>query len=585
MCWPWIVTSATRPSLDRLHEAAEADLRLARLLLGHDRPQQQAHQEEQEPESEVAGDGIQSRTGSDARSTRVGDRNTGVPQQQSIAASRQPALEHALDDASWSPGRAARARPAHERRPPRGSPSPATRTGTAGAASRGTLASTRTSWSLRVPPPSRRTRSPGAGDRTTSAAGQRVGVEERVRRVRRAASPPGTPRARGGEREAPGARRDARPPRPGAIGRRNGAGAGSRPGRRTSRSPSRTTRAGPGTAPPRRPAGRARPRTRSTCAALAPRRPPRSSQRADDPSRERRRLPRDGARESVGAPRGARARASAPPRRGSRPRRGAGSASAASAGAEARIELGLEERHERAAGRGCARGARSAFVRSTANGELALARGSGGRRRASTPRSGRRSRPRTRPHAAEPAPSRAAQQAEEHRLDLIVPRVRGRDARRARPPRPSRRARDSARAGRAPRGRRPASSGTRRADEPDAERAPRAPRRRRASAALSAPRSPWSTWPAVEPEPARRRQLGERREQRRRVRARRRPRRGGARRGRAPPGASSARASFRRSGGGPGTAPSYTGETLYRTAARMRVASVSAARAKAAASG
>ena len=50
------------PLVDRLKEVAEGDLGLARLLLGHDRPQQEAHQQEEQPEAEIAGDGVQAHT-------------------------------------------------------------------------------------------------------------------------------------------------------------------------------------------------------------------------------------------------------------------------------------------------------------------------------------------------------------------------------------------------------------------------------------------------------------------------------------------------------------------------------------------
>ena len=39
-----------------------AMLGLAGLLLGHDRPQQEAHQQEEQPEAEIAGDGVQAHT-------------------------------------------------------------------------------------------------------------------------------------------------------------------------------------------------------------------------------------------------------------------------------------------------------------------------------------------------------------------------------------------------------------------------------------------------------------------------------------------------------------------------------------------
>ena len=50
------------PLVDRLKEVAEGDLGLAGLLLGHDRPQQEAHQQEEQPEAEIAGDGVQAHT-------------------------------------------------------------------------------------------------------------------------------------------------------------------------------------------------------------------------------------------------------------------------------------------------------------------------------------------------------------------------------------------------------------------------------------------------------------------------------------------------------------------------------------------
>ena len=45
--------------LDRLQKPAERDFRLALRLPGHHRPQQQSHQDQEEPETEVAGDRIQ----------------------------------------------------------------------------------------------------------------------------------------------------------------------------------------------------------------------------------------------------------------------------------------------------------------------------------------------------------------------------------------------------------------------------------------------------------------------------------------------------------------------------------------------
>ena len=266
-------------------------------------------------------------------------------------------------------------RPARPARPPRGPPSPADQDGNRRARARAAP------WRRRGRPGASGCRRrgagsgrPGAGDRTTRPAGQRVGVEERVRRVRRraprpAARPRGR-RARAARRRRDGATACARA----RSGSANGAGRGL-----PARAPdepvalahdARRTRNGDA---PRARRGRQRedpldvaPRSR--------RRPPRSSQartirRAsaggsarDRDARARRPSTMDGAR----APRASAARKSSSSRSrvGERGERRA----------EARVELAPRGTARAAGGRGCARGARSAFVRSTANGSSRSAR-------------------------------------------------------------------------------------------------------------------------------------------------------------------------------------------------------------------
>src|SRR5213080_2543391 len=72
------------PLVHRLDEAAVAHLGLARLLLGDDGPQEKPHQQEEEPEPEIAGDGIQPCLGTGKIRTR--DRNIRSPEQQCTAA-------------------------------------------------------------------------------------------------------------------------------------------------------------------------------------------------------------------------------------------------------------------------------------------------------------------------------------------------------------------------------------------------------------------------------------------------------------------------------------------------------------------
>src|SRR5213594_230934 len=123
---------------------------------------------------------------------------------------------------------------------------PAASTGRSARVSRGTLPSTRTSWSLRVPPASNRTRSPRAGERRTRPPGNASASKSACAAPVGRASP--APRARGVEKAT------RQPPagwatvRPGPISNAKEDGAAARPGRRTSTSPSRTTPAGPGMA-------------------------------------------------------------------------------------------------------------------------------------------------------------------------------------------------------------------------------------------------------------------------------------------------------------------------------------------------
>src|SRR5207247_5175404 len=206
----------------RLQEAAEWHLRLARLLLGHHGPEEQPEEQEEQPEAEIAGDWIQVGTGAmtrDENNTASTERQSNVsggpsaarPRSARAAANSSAAPPRSPDPAPRSaqppsalprptsvlraiPGcsypRArwcgARSKTASTTRvvagptgaqAPRARPGtqrisvPAASTGRSARVSRGTLPSTRTSWSLRVPPASNRTRSPRAGERRTRPPG------------------------------------------------------------------------------------------------------------------------------------------------------------------------------------------------------------------------------------------------------------------------------------------------------------------------------------------------------------------------------------------------------------------------------
>src|SRR5207247_652487 len=150
----------------RLEEAAEAHLRLARLLLlGHHRPEKQPEEQEEQPEAEIAGDWIQMGTGR----TTLGKNNTASPERQCES---PPPIPARRGTASAAKGACA---------PPAARAAPAPRARAAAKA----------------------TRQPPAGCTTV---------------------------------------------RPGPISNAKEDGVAARPGRRTSTSPSRTTRAGPGMA-------------------------------------------------------------------------------------------------------------------------------------------------------------------------------------------------------------------------------------------------------------------------------------------------------------------------------------------------
>src|SRR5579885_1436957 len=271
-------------------------------------------------------------------------------------------------------------------------------------ASRGTWASTSTSWSLRVPTRARCTRSPGRGVRTSSVGGS--ASASNTARVGPAPARSSALAGRGAESASTQRPRGSPTRSPGAIGASNGSAGTSRPGRHQSQSPSRTTRAGPGTASGPRARPRARSRTRSTWCAAAVRPVCAVSQACTI------RRPRAGGEEAllVVEARGERGQLRA----------------------EAGIEFRFEPGHEQPP-HAVAHVAEVGVAAVDREVETALGE--------KAPHVGARHREQRPPekaaagtHARKAAAARAAEQAEEDRLDLIVAGVTGDDARGCRLP-------------------------------------------------------------------------------------------------------------------------------------------------------
>src|SRR4029077_6257886 len=143
--------------LHRLHEASEGDFWCTRLLLADDGPEDQPHQEQQKPKPEITRDRVQRHLDGWWRNVPCGF-SMGNARDPYPARSKIPRTTSRVCGPTAAP--VARATPGTQ------TISPATTTrGSASRASRGTLASTRTSWSFRVPTPGRWMRSPGQRER------------------------------------------------------------------------------------------------------------------------------------------------------------------------------------------------------------------------------------------------------------------------------------------------------------------------------------------------------------------------------------------------------------------------------------